>query len=207
MKMMRQDQGLTEQIRKVVANVLSELDCQDKSVKLNKIRRGGSKKFQVCTTDPGTGNRIKVSFGDPGMEIKRDDPERRKSFRARHNCDDKTFKKDRDKAGYWSCRTWESGTSVSDMTEGDMDESASMIMPSLARWKRDNTAGRIYKAIRDSLTDDQEGNRQLVRDWIRNRVEDHFQASESQAIEYVSKIDDAMLDRILKIGKKKKKGY
>jgi hypothetical protein len=44
-----------------------------------------------------------VRFGDPGMEIKKDNPKNRKSFRARHNCDEK---KDKFSAGYWSCKAW-----------------------------------------------------------------------------------------------------
>lgn len=71
----------------------------------------GPKKFAVYVKDPSTGNKKKVTFGDPGMEIKRDDPERRKSFRARHNCDQKN---DKTSAGYWSCKFW-SAKSVSDL--------------------------------------------------------------------------------------------
>ena len=46
---------------------------------------------------------VKVNFGDPNMEIKKDNPKRRKSFRARHNCDNPG---PRWKARYWSCRAW-----------------------------------------------------------------------------------------------------
>ena len=49
------------------------------------------------------------------MEIKRDDPARRKAFRARHNCDQKT---DKTTAGYWSCKFWEKGKSVTDLMKG-----------------------------------------------------------------------------------------
>jgi hypothetical protein len=49
------------------------------------------------------GNVVKVNFGDPNMEIKADNPERRKSFRARHNCDNPGPK---DMARYWSCKQW-----------------------------------------------------------------------------------------------------
>ena len=80
---------------------------QDKEDKkpLNKIIREtkGNKKFKVFVKDPKTGNVKKVNFGDPNMQIRRDNPEARKNFRARHNCADK---KDRTKAGYWSCRMW-----------------------------------------------------------------------------------------------------
>ena len=53
------------------------------------------------------GNQVKlVRFGDPNMSIKKDQPARRKSFRARHNCDAVQKKKDVFTAGYWSCKNW-----------------------------------------------------------------------------------------------------
>ena len=73
---------------------------------------GGPKKFMVKVKDPSTGNEKTVRFGDPNMEIKRDDPERRKSFRARHNCENPGPKT---KARYWSCRMWEKGKKVSEL--------------------------------------------------------------------------------------------
>jgi hypothetical protein len=69
----------------------------------NKPKRtsGGSKKFAVLAKE---GDQVKlVRFGDPNMEIKRDNPERRKNFRARHNCD---TAKDKMSARYWSCKKW-----------------------------------------------------------------------------------------------------
>ena len=81
---------------------LTEAEYQGKKVTLNKPVRGGSKKFYVYTTND-KGNVVKVSFGDPNMEIKKDNPARRKSFRARHNCDNPGPKW---KARYWSCRAW-----------------------------------------------------------------------------------------------------
>jgi hypothetical protein len=82
----------------------------DKKVRLNKPFRtpGGPKKFSVYVKND-KGNVVKVNFGDPNMSIKRDDPERRKSFRARHNCDNPGPKW---KAKYWSCKFW-SSTNVS----------------------------------------------------------------------------------------------
>ena len=59
------------------------------------------------------GNVIKLGFGDPNMEIKRDDPARLKSYRARHQCD--TDPGPKWKANYWSCKFWQSGKSVSDL--------------------------------------------------------------------------------------------
>jgi len=81
---------------------------------LNKPFRtpGGPKKFSVYVKNE-KGNVVKVNFGSPDMEIKRDDPKRRKSFRARHKCD---TAKDPTKPRTWSCRMWQKGKSVSDMT-------------------------------------------------------------------------------------------
>ena len=91
---------------------ITEAEYQGKKVKLNDPVRGGSKKFYVYVKND-KGNVIKVSFGDTtGLSIKRDDPERRKSFRARHNCD---TAKDKTTARYWSCRMWTAKTKVSDL--------------------------------------------------------------------------------------------
>ena len=89
---------------------------KNKGKTLNKPFRtpGGPKKFSVYVKND-KGNIIKVNFGSPDMEIKRDDPNRRKNFRARHNCDNPGPKT---KARYWSCRNWEAGRSVSDNLKG-----------------------------------------------------------------------------------------
>ena len=65
--------------------------------------KGGKKKFGVYVKNPKTGNVVMVKFGDPNMEIKRDDPDRRRSFRARHKCD---TAKDKTTPRYWSCKMW-----------------------------------------------------------------------------------------------------
>jgi len=80
-----------------------EAEYQGRKVKLNKPMAGDVKKFKVYVKDPKTGNVKKVNFGQKGVKIKKNNPERRKSFRARHNCDQK---KDKTTAGYWSCRKW-----------------------------------------------------------------------------------------------------
>ena len=87
---------------------IQEAEYQGKKVKLNDPIRGGSKKFYVYVKD---GDKVKkVSFGDTtGLSIKRDDPARRKSFRARHNCDNPGPKT---KARYWSCYQWRAGAKV-----------------------------------------------------------------------------------------------
>jgi len=75
-----------------------------REVSLNKPFRtpGGPKKFAVYTKNE-SGNVVIVRFGDPNMKIKKNIPERRKSFRARHNCDNPGPKW---KARYWSCKAW-----------------------------------------------------------------------------------------------------
>jgi len=80
------------------------VEYQGRKVKLNKPFRtpDGPKKMSVYVKND-KGNVVKVNFGDPNMEIKKDNPKRRKSFRARHNCDNPGPKW---KARYWSCRAW-----------------------------------------------------------------------------------------------------
>lgn len=80
---------------------LYESKKPDKGVKLNVPRRGGEAKFHVYVRDPKTKNIKKVNFGAKGMSVGINDPARRKSFVARHQCDKKN---DKTKAGYWSCR-------------------------------------------------------------------------------------------------------
>ena len=94
---------------------LSESEYQGKNVELNKPFRtpGGPKKFAVYVKNDA-GNVVIVRFGDPNMEIKRDDPDRRASFRARHNCSDA---KDRTTPRYWSCYQWRAGAKVEESVE------------------------------------------------------------------------------------------
>ena len=80
---------------------LSEAEYKGKKVELNKPKSGGPKKWYVYVKNPKTGKVKKVSYGSPVMTAKWNDPEARKSFAARHQCDKK---KDKTKAGYWACR-------------------------------------------------------------------------------------------------------
>lgn len=79
-------------------------EYQGRKVTLNKPFRtpSGPKKFSVYVKNE-KGNIIKVNFGDPNMKIKKNIPERRKSFRARHKCDQA---KDKTTPRYWSCKMW-----------------------------------------------------------------------------------------------------
>ena len=83
--------------------LIEEAEYQGRKVTLNKPMKGDVKKSKVYVKDPKTGNVKKVNFGDPNMRIKKSNPARRKSFRARHNCDNPGPKT---KARYWSCKAW-----------------------------------------------------------------------------------------------------
>ena len=90
---------------------LVEAEYQGKKVTLNdpiRTSENPSKKFKVYTMGP-KGKVVVVRFGDPNMSIKRDDTARRKSLRARHNCDDPGPKY---KARYWSCYQWRASAKV-----------------------------------------------------------------------------------------------
>jgi hypothetical protein len=95
---------LMEVLRGEHPEQLGEAQYQGRSVPLGKPMRGDVKKFKVFVKDPSTGNIKKVNFGDKTMKIKKSNPKRRKSFRARHHCD--TNPGPRTKARYWSCRKW-----------------------------------------------------------------------------------------------------
>jgi len=82
---------------------LVEAEYHGREVPLNKPMRGDVKKSKVYVRDPKTGNIKKVNFGDKNMRIKKNIPGRRKSFRARHHCENPGSKL---KARYWSCRAW-----------------------------------------------------------------------------------------------------
>ena len=106
----------------ISVNFSNEIRASKDKKTLNKPFRTskGPKKFSVYVKNE-KGNIVKVNFGDPNMEIKRDSPARRKSFRARHQCD--TSPGPRWKARYWSCKMWESKKSVSDhLSNSSVDE-------------------------------------------------------------------------------------
>ena len=104
---------------KTFRKYISEAEYQGRKVELDNPFRtpDGPKKFSVYVKNE-KGNVVKVNFGDPNMDIKRDDPARRKSFRARHNCDDPGPKW---KARYWSCYQWRAGSKVDEGVKQDSD--------------------------------------------------------------------------------------
>lgn len=81
---------------------IDEAEYQGRDVSLGKKMPGDVKKYKVYVRKPN-GNVVKVNFGDKNMRIKKSNPARRKSFRARHNCANPG---PRHKARYWSCRNW-----------------------------------------------------------------------------------------------------
>ena len=115
--------GMKDKDGKQVPNCVPKGDkkkAEEEKKPLNKpMRDDGNKKFKVYVRDPSTGNIVTVRFGDPNMEIKRDSPERRSSFRARHKCSEQ---KDITSAAYWSCKMWEKTSSVSDNIGKSADE-------------------------------------------------------------------------------------
>ena len=120
-------------------------EYQGKKVELNKPRRltGENKKFGVYVKND-KGNIVQVKFGDPKLDIKRDDPERRRNFRARHNCANPGPKH---KARYWSCKMW-SAKNVSDIlakSNEHLDEILDII-------KQPRT-GRSQRGMRAFMTD------------------------------------------------------
>ena len=101
----------TESCEAIFEQTLEEAEYQGKTVTLNdpiRTSENPNKKFKVYVKND-QGNVVVVRFGDPKMSIKRDDPERRKNFRARHNCDNPGPKY---KARYWSCYQWRAGAKV-----------------------------------------------------------------------------------------------
>jgi hypothetical protein len=87
----------------VDSDEMEEAKYQGREVPLGKPMKGDVKKSKVYVKNPKTGKVIKVNFGDKKMKIKKSNPGRRKSFRARHNCANPG---PRTKARYWSCRAW-----------------------------------------------------------------------------------------------------
>jgi len=102
------------------SEVFEGAEYKGRKVKLNKPFRTPKekKKFAVYVQN-ASGKVVIVRFGDPNMEIKRDDPKRRKAFRDRHNC---ASKKDKTTPGYWSCKMWERGKSVTDYTSSEFNK-------------------------------------------------------------------------------------
>lgn len=101
--------GPIEKTNYEITDILNEAEYKGRKVQLNKIMQGDVKKFKVYVKND-KGNVVKVNFGFGGksakgkrMTIKKNNPKRRKSFRARHNCENPG---PRWKPRYWACKTW-----------------------------------------------------------------------------------------------------
>jgi hypothetical protein len=101
--------GSVEETNFIIDDLITEAEYQGRKVQLGKIMQGDIKKFKVYVKND-KGKVVKVNFGFGGksakgkiMRIKKSNPERRRSFRARHNCDNPG---PRWKPRYWACRTW-----------------------------------------------------------------------------------------------------
>lgn len=122
-------------------NRIEKAEFEGREVKLEKpfrLPEGSDRKFAVYVKD---GDEVKrVEFGDPDMEIKRDDPEARANFRARFNCDQVT---DKTSATYWSCKMWQEDTPVSDVLNKEYSTDMSYRQPK----KGDGRFERAVKAV------------------------------------------------------------
>jgi len=103
----------TKEVELNESEIAQGSEYQGRKVTLNKPFRtpGGPKKFSVYVKNDKD-NIVKVNFGSPDMAIRRDEPARRKSFRARMRCDSPGPKW---KARYWACKTWEAGKTVTEI--------------------------------------------------------------------------------------------
>ena len=146
---------------------VSAAEYQGKKVTLNKPFRtpGKKKKFGVYTTN-SSGKVIIVRFGDPNMEIKRDDPKRRKAFRDRHNCSEK---KDRTTPGYWSCRQWRGGKKV----EADEDSSTPAPPKDRRKGSKKNKPGSAKPGGKVTFSES-------VTKSLRTKVTEHNKKSEKK---------------------------
>ena len=156
-----------------VANGINEAQYKGRKVKLGKPTKGDVKKFKVYVKNK-KGNVIKVNFGDPNMEIKRDNPERRKSFRARHKC---AQAKDRTTPKYWSCKMW-SRTPVSKMVAEDKIKGAD----GKACWK-----GHRYGGT--------ENGKDICTKVKKKKVDESFDNSKKSTI-FVENITDMVLNKL-----------
>ena len=134
-------------------HIIEAAEYQGRKVKLNDPFRSsdGKKKFYVYVKNE-KGNVIKLGFGDPNMEIKRDDPARRKNFRARHNCDDPGPKY---KARYWSCYQWRAGAKVDEAVSAA--QQAAIAISKKESGKYDKDGKRIKEVRQDKDIKDRKG--------------------------------------------------
>lgn len=146
---------------------LEEAEYKGRKVQLNKPMRGDVKKFKVFVKDPKTGNVKKVNFGDKDMRIRKSNPKARKSFRARHKCDQK---KDKTTAGYWSCRMWEGKSYKKEGAMSDLDLVADEIAENVKSRYPELKEGEVDKLL-SAVKYKFEGTHDLMADEIKEYIE------------------------------------
>jgi hypothetical protein len=134
-----------EHLRSKIGKKMEEATFQGKKVPLNKPMKGDVKKSKVFVDPDGDGKAQKVNFGDPNMTIKKSNPARRKSFRARHNCDNPGPKT---KARYWSCRAWEE-TQISEdwQSVNRKDKTDGLSQAAVNAYRRENPGSKLQTAV------------------------------------------------------------
>lgn len=175
----------------ISVNLSSQIRAAKEKKALNKPFRTpkGPKKFAVYVKNE-KGNVVKVNFGDPNMEIKRDDPNRRKNFRARHKCD--TNPGPRWKARYWSCKMWESKKSVTDYTsKGGIDEVIHQ-WDGITYWEEKDLLNLIpsFANVEEIIEEDSEGDEEEL-------LEESYRMAMGQ-LAFISDYSKDLLERLRK---------
>jgi len=173
----------------ISVNLSSKIKAAKEKKVLNKPFRTpkGPKKFSVYVKND-RGNIVKVNFGDPNMEIKRDDPARRKNFRARHQCDTKPGP--RWKARYWSCKMWESKKSVTDYTSKGSVEDVIYQWDGLTYWEEAD----LLKLI-PSLSQAQEITEEIEQENKDEIIEESYEMALGQ-LAYISDYSKDLLEKL-----------
>ena len=136
--------GYEDEYGNVESVNINEAEYHGRKVSLGKPTKGDVKKFKVFVKNK-KGNVVKVNFGDPNMEIKRDNPKRRKSFRARHKC---AQAKDRTTPKYWSCKMW-SKKPVSKMVAEETDKE--LIKKGLQMLEKSSIFSKIKTKLKETF--------------------------------------------------------
>ncbi len=173
----------------ISVNLSSEIKAAKEKKVLNKPFRTpkGPKKFSVYVKNE-KGNIVKVNFGDPNMEIKRDDPARRKNFRARHQCDTKPGP--RWKARYWSCKMWESKKSVTDYTSRGSIDDVIHQWDGLTYWEESD----LLKLM-PSLSQAQEITEEIQQENENEIIEESYEMALGQ-LAYISDYSKHLLEKL-----------
>ena len=173
------DAGYEDEFGNVEMFNLNEAKYHGKTVKLGKPSSGDVKKFKVFVKNK-KGKVVKVNFGDPNMEIKRDNPKRRKSFRARHKC---AQAKDRTTPKYWSCRMWSKKPVSKIVSEANNDEMIKKAHAAITRTKGKDyapTAREIQTWIDNQKKSTNEGLQMLEKSSIFNKIKSKLKETFNQ---------------------------